>query len=131
VGYLRLSVATIVNCLHHAIPSDVVHVATTAGAIVLLVLLTVLIVIMTVISLVCLKRTRRWPFSAARCRMEPNVLYTAPASASAAFVPFHADPGNDASCNRNCTLSHLSSTIQYNKMENLHSKTDRKAVSLI
>ena len=96
VGFLTLSAGS-VSCLYQL--SDVVQ-ATTAFAIVLLVLLTALIIIITVLSFICLKRARRWPFTR-KCRMEPNVLYTA----NAPFLPFDAAAaGNDVACNPNCTL---------------------------
>ena len=94
VGFLTLNAGS-VTCVYQL--SDHVH-ATTAGAVVLLVLLTALIAIIIVLSFVCLKRARRWPFTR-KCRMEPNVLYTA----NAPFLPFDAAAaGNDGTCNRNC-----------------------------
>jgi len=98
VGYLTVSAGE-VSCLYDGL--SVVH-PTTAGAIALLILLTTVISGITVLSVVCLKRTRRWPFTR-KYRMEPNVLYTA----NDPFLPFDAATAaasNDVVCNRNCTF---------------------------
>jgi len=97
VGFLTLNAGS-ATCLFKL--SDVMH-ATTAGAVILLVLLSTLIISITIVSFMCLKRARRWPFSR-KCRMEPNVLYTA----NDPFLPFDAAAaaGQDGACNRNCTL---------------------------
>ena len=102
VGFLTLNAGS-VSCAYQ-LSDDVMH-ATTAGAVVLLILLTSLIVIVSVVSFVCLKRSRRWPF-ARKCRMEPNVLYTA----NDPFLPFDAATaaGLDVACNPNCTSIALS-----------------------
>ena len=99
MGFLTLNAGR-VSCVYHR--TDVVH-ATTAGAVVLLVVLTALVVSISLLSVVCLKRARRWPF-VRKCRMEPNVLYTA----NAPFLPFDAAAaaGNDA-CNHNCMFISL------------------------
>ena len=97
VGFLTLNAGS-ASCVYQL--SSVMQ-ATTAGAVVLLVLLTRLIVSISVVSVVCLKRARRWPFTR-KCRMEPNVLYTA----NDPFLPFDAAAaGNDVTCNHNCTLT--------------------------
>jgi len=132
VGYLRLSAGASVSCLYASL-SDVVQ-ATTAGAIVLLVLLTILIIIITVLSFVCLKRTRRWPFSGGKCRMVPNVLYTAaqPASANDPFLPFDAAAaaGNDAACNRKSTFNDPSLFHLYCNILHHHHHHDAKTAEV-